>query len=301
LQFDPEHISCTNLRAIALVKLGRKAEAGATIDAALAKNPDNAVTHANQGWTLLEQSQPEKALHHFREALRLDPDNEWARAGIIEALKARHFIYSLFLRYFLWMAKLNPNVQWGIILAGWFGNRLLGAMAQGNPQLAPFIWPVRLVYLAFVFLTWTADPLFNLLLRLNRFGRLALTEEKTHASNWIGGCILLALLALGACLLTGFSGPTVLAPLVFGFLIIPLAGTFNCPEGWPRKMMAGYTAIMAAAGLAGLALALAATGRPKDGTDALTDLMTGCLIAFFIGAIGSSWVANFLMTRRPRR
>ncbi len=64
LQFDPEHTGCTNLRAMAMVKLGRKAEAGATIDAALAKNPDNALTHANQGWTLREQGEPRKALEH---------------------------------------------------------------------------------------------------------------------------------------------------------------------------------------------------------------------------------------------
>ncbi len=83
LQFDPEHIGCTNLRAMAMVKLGRKAEAGATIDAALAKNPDNAITHANQGWTLLEKGEPKKALEHFRESLRLDPTNEWARHGIV--------------------------------------------------------------------------------------------------------------------------------------------------------------------------------------------------------------------------
>lgn len=301
LQFNPEHVACTNLRAIALVKLGRKAEAGATIDAALAKNPDNAVTHANQGWTLLEQNQPERALHHFREALRLEPDNEWARAGIIEALKARYFIYSIFLRYFLWMAKLSPNVQWGIIIAGWFGNRMLGSAAKANPDLAPFIWPVRILYLAFVFLTWTADPLFNLLLRLNRFGRLALTEEKTRASNWVGSCLLLAVLALIACALNGFAGPWVLAALVFGFLVIPMSGTFNCREGWPRKMMAGYTALMAAAGLAGFGLALVIEGRPKSEVEPLVGLMTGCFSAFFIGAIGSSWVANFLMTRQPRR
>jgi tetratricopeptide (TPR) repeat protein len=55
-QYDPEHVGCTNLRAIALVKLGRKSEAGATIDAALARTPENSLTHANQGWTLLERT-----------------------------------------------------------------------------------------------------------------------------------------------------------------------------------------------------------------------------------------------------
>jgi len=92
LEQDPEHIGCANLRAMALVKLGRRTEAGQAIDTALARNPDSAFTHANQGWTFLEANDPQKALEHFREALRLDPENEWARQGIVEALKARHFI-----------------------------------------------------------------------------------------------------------------------------------------------------------------------------------------------------------------
>jgi tetratricopeptide (TPR) repeat protein len=66
LRLDSEHTACTNLRAIAMVKLGRKTEAGQTIDAALARHPDNSLTHANQGWTLLEKGEPKKALEHFR-------------------------------------------------------------------------------------------------------------------------------------------------------------------------------------------------------------------------------------------
>ena len=55
---------------------------------ALGRNPENAHTNANQGWSLLHGGQPGKALEHFREALRLDPDLEFARAGMVEALKA---------------------------------------------------------------------------------------------------------------------------------------------------------------------------------------------------------------------
>src|SRR5438876_7808655 len=127
-----------------MVKLGRKAEAGTTIDAALARNPDSAVTHANQGWTLLEKGEPKKALEHFREALRLDPENEWARHGIVEALKARNVIYGLMLRHFLWMSKLSPAAQWGVILGGYFLNRMLGTAAKTSPDLAPWLLPIRI-------------------------------------------------------------------------------------------------------------------------------------------------------------
>ena len=52
LECDAEDVECTNYRAMALVKLGRREEASTTIDAALAHEPDNAITHANQGWAL---------------------------------------------------------------------------------------------------------------------------------------------------------------------------------------------------------------------------------------------------------
>jgi tetratricopeptide (TPR) repeat protein len=301
LQLDSEHIGCTNLRAIALVKLGRKAEAGQTIGAALAKNPDNAVTHANQGWTLLEQSQPKKALEHFREALRLDPENEWARAGIVEALKARNFVYAIMLRYFLWMSRLSSRAQWAIILGGYFGNQLLGGVAKSNPELAPWVLPLRILYVAFALLTWTADPLFNLLLRLNRFGRLVLTREQIVSTNWIGSCLLLALLALAAFLLSDFSAPFLLAAAVFGFLVLPLAGTFKCAEGWPRKAMAAYTGAMAAAGIAAILLLFLARFQVGPTAKAVRAASVSLIGLFFIGVIGSAWVANILISQRPKR
>jgi tetratricopeptide (TPR) repeat protein len=296
LELNSEHVGCTNLRAIALVNLGRKDEAGATIAAALAKDPDNSITHANQGWTLLQQGKPKEALEHFREALRLDPENEWARQGIIEALKARHLIYAVMLRYFFWMSRLSRRAQWGVILAGYFGNQALGSVAAASPALAPWVLPLRILYVTFVLLTWTAVPIFNLLLRLNRFGRLALSREQIVASNWIGGCLLLALLALAGCLFYSFDSPFVLAALVFGFLVIPLAGTFRCCEGWPRKMMAIYTGAMAAAGLGGLLIVCA---DPK--AKAPPSLGIALIGLFFLGAIGSAWVANILISQRPRR
>jgi tetratricopeptide (TPR) repeat protein len=292
LALNAEHIACANLRAMALVKLGRRSEAGEALASALAKNPDNAVTHANQGWALLEAGDPKPALQHFQEALRLDPENEWARQGVVEALKARHLIYAVVLRYFLFMSRLSSGAQWGIIVGGYFANRLLGAAAASHPTLRPWVLPFRIAYLAFVVLTWTAHPLFNLLLRLNRYGRLALTREQIVASNWIGACVGLALLSLLGALAMGWNATLGLGALVCGGLVIPMAGTFNSHAGWPRRAMAGYTGVMAGVGLG--AVALRFSGVEDDG------LGSTLILIFLLGMIGSSWVANFLMSRRPR-
>jgi tetratricopeptide (TPR) repeat protein len=301
LQIDSEHTGCTNLRAIALVKLGRKAEAGRTIGAALARDPQNAITHANQGWTLLDQGDPKKALEHFREALRLDPDNEWARRGIVEALKARNFVYALMLRYFLAMGKLSRRGQWAVVLGGYMGNQMLGAVARANPALAPWILPLRVLYIAFAIMTWAASPLFNLMLRLNRFGRLALSREQTVASNWIGSSLLLALVFLAGCFVRGFHTPWLVGTLIFGLLVLPLAGTFKCAVGWPRRTMAIYTAVMAVSGIAALSLFFVAEGQTEERAKEILDYSGFPFTVFLLGTVGAAWVANFLIMQRPRR
>jgi tetratricopeptide (TPR) repeat protein len=299
LQLDSEHVACTNLRAIALVKLGRKAEAGATIDAALARNPDNAITHANQGWTLLQRGDHKKALEHFREALRLDPENEWARHGIVEALKARNFIYAFMLRYFFWMSRLRGRTQWAIILGGVFGNRLLAGVAASQPSLAPWILPIRVLYIAFALMTWIADPLFNLLLRLNRFGRLALSREQTMAANCLGACLFLALLGLAGWIAFGSSGPWLFAAAVFGCLTVPVSVVFKCSYGWPRNTMAIYCGILALIGaLALVCFTFAALEPHRDLSEAVG---WGFFALFILGAVGSTWLANILVMQRPRR
>ena len=293
LQFDPQHVGCTNLQAMAMVKLGRKSEAGRTIDTALSRHPENALTHANQGWTLLEHGDPKKAAEHFREALRLDPQNEWARQGIIEALKARNFIYAWMLKYFLWMAKFSQRGQWGIVLAGYFGNRILAVIAHENPRLAPWILPLRILYVVFALMTWLAYPFFNLVLRLNKFGRLVLSREQTIATNWFGLCLLLALIGLVGCAIRGLNSPWIVIALVFGLLLLPVAAVFRCAVGWPRNLMAAVTIGLALFGLADFAL-MFFNLAPWDAAISL-------LVTFAVCIMASTWLANFLVTQRPRR
>ncbi len=197
LEFEPEDVDCINLRAMSLVKLGRRDEAESTIETALANEPDNAETHANLGWTLLHSGKPRKSMEHFREALRLEPGLEWARLGIIEAMKARNPIYRWILAWFLWMGRLSPRVQIALILGLVFGQGILQSICESVPMLAPFQMPIAVVYTLFVWMTWVAPTLFNLVLFLDRFGRLVLNTTEKVAAGLMGMCII-ALLAIGS-------------------------------------------------------------------------------------------------------
>lgn len=298
LRLDPEHEGCNNLRAMALVKLGRKAEAGATIGATLAVNPENPFSHANQGWTLLEQGQRKAAMEHFRESLRLDPTNDWARAGLLEAMKAGNPVYALLLRYFLWMQKLPGGVQWGIFIGGYLGNRMLGELSAGNPAWAPWITPIRIAYVSFAILTWLASPLLNLTLFLHPMGRHALGGDERWQARLVGTCLLVAIGALGCWLGLGRQDGYLVMALVFGLLSVPVAGVFNCPRGWPRWTMAGFAGILFCVGLTAVVLLTFVQPRARSG---LGRTAMGSLNLFLIGFLLSQWIGNFLASVRPRR
>ena len=242
LQCDPDHIGCNNLRAIALVSLGRKSEAGQSIEATLSKNPEDAVTHANQGWTLLHQRQPREAAVHFREALRLEPQLEWARQGIIEAIKARVFLYRWLLSFFLWLSRFSPRVQLGLMIGLIFGQSLLSSLIQMVPILAPFALPIRVAYVLFVWMTWTSSSLFNLVLRLDSFGRLVLNPKERMESNLVGLCLIVGILVGSTAFY--FQSELSIIPIKTGMLylglMLPLIATFRQPPG-RNKMFAVYT------------------------------------------------------------
>ena len=240
LKFDAEHTDCNNLRAMALVKLGRKEEAAATIDSQLAREPEDSWTHANMGWTLLNQSNPKQAAIHFREALRLDATNDYARAGLVEALKARNPIYGLFLRYILWMAKLPPRVQWGVVIGGVVGNNLLRGAAKNNPELAPWISPITTAYIVFVLFTWLAVPIFNLLLRVHPLGKHALSDEQRSESNWIAGVFLLGAALYAASFLGGWLSLLENSAMQIALLAMPIHLVYSCrSENAKRILIAG--------------------------------------------------------------
>jgi Tfp pilus assembly protein PilF len=293
LQLDPEHVACNNLRAIALVKLGRRQEAGRTLEAALARDPEDAVSHANRGWTLLEGGDPNKAMEHFREALRLQPQMEWARLGIVEALKSRNFIYRWLLKYFFWMSRLSGKAQVAVLVGGWLGFQVLRNLKVKGTSWALVVSVLEWTYILFALMTWIAQPLFNLTLRVNRFGRLALSRHEITASNWVGGCLFLALGSLGTWIATRH--PLALdGTVVFGMLVIPLAATFNCQEGWPRRAMAAYTAILVASVVAIEALDAVGSIRTRR-------LQEGLLMVYLVGTVCAPWVANIMMVMRPKR
>lgn len=262
LRIDPEHEHAMNMRAQILLKLGRREEARDTMAMGLSQHPDAAHTHANQGWVLLESGDPAGALGHFEEALRLDPTLEWAREGVITALKARYRIYRVVLAFFSWMSRLTPAQQWGVLIAGYFGFRALRTTAQNAPEWQPLLVPLGVLYAAFVLLTWVVDPLFNLVLRFNRYGRMVLSERELKGTTVFGGALALALgltalfVGLGPFVDAHARGTLMAAAIVSAAMLMPIAATLNVSHPESRARLGNYTAVLGVVG-AGYLLAQA--------------------------------------------
>jgi tetratricopeptide (TPR) repeat protein len=283
LSINPEDVQCANLRSMALVRLGRKEEAMQTVDYALERAPESAWSHANQGWNCLHRNDPKRAQDHFREALRLEPDFEYARQGMLEALKARNPVYRGMLAYFLWMGRQSAKLQWIFVLGTMFGIRAVRTLAEQQPQLGVFLWPVVILFYVFIYLSWVAGPMFNLLLRFDRFGRLVLSRDERHATNWFGLCVVLTLGGLGWWATGNQFG--MLGAIVGAMLSVCVSITFN-RRGKKRAGFAIATAVMAAIGLGGIAMML------SGNENGLTWLTT-----FFFGFLGMQLAANVVASR----
>jgi tetratricopeptide (TPR) repeat protein len=285
LQIEPEHPGCANLRALSLGALGRTDAAAAVMNAVLALDPDDAYGLANRGWLLLRQSQPQEALESFRAALRLDPTLDWARTGIVEALKARSALYRVVLRYELWVGSLTARAQWFLILGVFFGGRVVRASLRANPGLWPVLGPLMALYIFVVFGTWIAHPLSNLLLQLSSFGRLALNRAERLASNVVGGCLVAALIGLAAYALTSNAGWIVLA-IVSVFLLVPVGGA---ARGYGTRAFPALLTTAVPLGAFGIASALLVLVGMRTG-----DLLFG---VFLVGTVVYGWGANVLLTK----
>ena len=244
LSLDPEHFDATNMRALALTRLNRLDEANISLKSALQNDPDDAFTHANQGWLHLQQKETQQALDHFKEALRLDPTMEYARQGIVESLKARNLIYRYMLSYVFWMMGFAPRTRTIIIIGAWLLVNVLNSIEGMLGPFAVITGPITVVYVVFVLMTWTADSFFNLLLRFDSYGKLALNSRQIRQANWLAVCMFFAFVSLVA-MIVDFQQSYVYAFLASLFMTIPVTTIFRVRKGIPRYGMIALSLVLA--------------------------------------------------------
>jgi len=275
LAIDPENEACLNLRSNALFNLGKKEEAFSNLHEALEHNPENAYTHANIGWKWLQAGDHKQALEHFRESLKLDPNQQWAKSGMVQAMQARYWLYRMFLKYAFFMSRQKAGVQWAVIIGIFVLSRIASTV----------FFPLYVVLALAAISTWLIGPVSNLFLRLNPYGRYALTPEQTKVSTLVGIFMLVGLLAAGGFWLTSIAALLALA-IAAGVLLLPLSSLYASDSPKWRKIFLVYTVAVGVLGVCGVAEAW------YDG-DPFNTFMTVMLL----GVFAYQFLANYVITR----
>lgn len=281
LECDPENVSSLNHRTLCLTKLNRLDEMQSSIDETLSSDPYNAYTHSNVGWSKLETGDHEGAKRHFAEALRLNPNLENARLGMINAVKSRNFIFRWFLQYGFWMANKKDGAQWAFIIGFVIGRRIIFALAVQFPIL----YLVGFLLLFFTYLTWLIHPLTDFFLLLDRFGRHVLSRDEKTAAGIAGGAVIGSLISAGLAYFTGIYSFWYLT-FYLASVAIPLSKYFDLA---PTRRGTGITIFTFGLVLTGLvALILSFGGIPEYAEN------VG--MAYLLGFVAYTWLARS-MTR----
>ncbi len=280
LAIDAENLLALNTRSTALNKLNRSEESFKTIEGALREDPNNAYTHANYGWGLLEQGDHKKALQHFKEALTNNPNSMHAQAGMLEAIKAANPVYKLFLKYAFWMSNLTSRYQWVVIIGFYIGYNALRTIARNNESLQPYLTPIIVLMAVVAFSTWVINPISNLFLRFNPYGQLLLDKKEKLSSTLVAVSLAICIAALLSYFIT--SNEKMLLVAGFGFaMMVPLSRLFSSTKN--EKVILAYTVVLGIVGATSILIAFT--------SGEVFNTLTGI---FILGFMAFQWVANYL-------
>lgn len=207
LEIDPDDTNCHNARVKALAILGRKADAQRAVYDAMSENSEEPLAQTGVGWAQLRMGRHKEAIEHFREALRLDPNMEYAREGMVEALRARFPVYRLLIAFRTWLIRMPNGLRSTVTIGLYVMARVM--IEYGNPVL----FTIGAIYVSFVIFSWLGGPILNMTLLAHPLGRIALSRNEkkeaialaslfvaTGAAFAIGGFLHLKLAMLGGML-----------------------------------------------------------------------------------------------------
>ncbi len=279
LEVGPNSDSCHSARALALSLLGRSHEGLAESSLALETNPNDPFGHACRGWVMYNAHRPKDARKCFLEALRLKPDYEWARQGLVYAMMRQIAVAREVLGTYHWLRRLpawfriplSALIVPPLIILFFLGCVMAPAVMAG--LVGATVW-------AF----YTRRALGLLALRFDRVGRSVLTPDELSSARWCGW------LGGAGWLLVAISQARDNIALLAGMFLLawvrPLTDVFSCESGRSRRTMAAYAGVLAFLG--GAAIVGAFLNRAPHS-------MTGQLVVLFVvGAVAAPFVSGKL-------
>ena len=189
LSIYAEDLTCLNARTQALFRLKNNEEAYETIKEALAINPEDDFTHTNVGWHYLEKGKHKIARQHFREALRINPNNTRAKQGYKESLKAKLLPYKWMLMFSLWLSSKSKQTRWITVIGIWASIQVLSRLSNAaGADVVAYI--LISIYLLFVIFSWVGASMANMVLLLSSEGKYVLTKTEKQVAGAVAALLL---------------------------------------------------------------------------------------------------------------
>lgn len=270
LALDADNSAAANQLAQALRLQNKLAENAAHLAGMLARDPNDAYTHASAGWAALQSGDRVTAETHFREALRIDPDFDNAREGLLTSFRARSPLYRVYLKYTFAMQRLSSGARWAVILGLYFGVKFARNIPGGMGMA------LVALYFLFVLWVWVARPVGNFLLLFDSFAKYALRPREKLEAAVVGGGLLAGVVAIAASL--GFQWPNVSIGIGLIAASFPLSLTFTNESPAGRWIFGGLGGLTILATFWMLIL-------PSSQADLV-------IAVALIGCLASTWLGN---------
>ncbi|MDF1862516.1 MAG: tetratricopeptide repeat protein [Verrucomicrobiales bacterium] len=292
LEADADNSMAANLLSHTLRLQGKSHENEAAVEQLLADDPEDSYAHINAGWSALHRGDHKTAETHFREALRLDPESEMAREGLLESFRARSRFYRAYLSYSFFMQRFTGGKQWMIIIGLYLAFQFV---RRATEQVSPVIAVVLgLAWLALVMWVWLAPGIGNFLILLDRTARLALDSGEKWQGLVVGGGLLLGIFA------TGFGIGFDLVPLTYGGIGL-LASTVPASLAFGNDSLPGRIVFGSIAGYVYLAtLVIVVLESERTGGETSPPLVVTLALIGLIAAVGCTWLGNIRSLRMEK-
>lgn len=199
LGHDPNDELCLMLRGAALVFLGRSREGIETFRRALDQNPEDAQIHELLGWALENSNRYGDAFRHYSEALRLDPNSDSARKGVIDAFKGKNPFRWPLISWLRWSHKAKPLVFVIFLVALFFLIRFISELTDNSPELKPLFGILTIALVVFIVDFCLGNPLFEVMFLANPFWRIVQNQREKWKSMTLAGAIFVSLICFSLC------------------------------------------------------------------------------------------------------
>jgi len=280
LAINPEHAPSKQIKSLLLRSSGRYKEADVIAGEALNDNPESAYAFAAKGWSSLDTGKVKESLEHFKSAVVLDPTSEFAKSGLVMAIKAQNPIFNAFYNYYNWINNLSAKARWGFIIGIFILMRVADNVSDSNSAMAPLFTVLIGVYICFVFMVWTINPIFNIFMRFNKYGKHALDKGEIMGSNIMSALLISAIVQFGLHL--QFDWYPVTGAIGSMFLTLPYSSTFARWETKSFKNHLAYSILLTLIWIPTVVL-------PLVKQDANTGLLW---MVFLGGTVAYTWVSQ---------